>query len=958
MRLVTLGGLRLEGSDFAEPQPLLLLTYVALHDTCLRKELQALFWPHQIDATRRSKSLSEALRRLKKLDPNLLESGRGRLGCHVPVDAAEFRRALTQKEYERAVALYRGPFLYGLEETRLRLGEEVSEWLSIERATLQNSFADVLLTLAEERRRQGEAAGARALVLRAFRLPHGVALPSLYNVERMHRLLLELGFPADADAVQRATAEWHGGFASRVSVKGGRPRQEVGVTSLFVGREAELTQLHEHFLAGERLVTVTGLAGIGKTELAKAFVQQSESLFDEIALVPLADLPQDAPAGALWQALADALGVKPQLEYLTEAVTGHLAAPRILLVLDNFEALLQLRGVIGQLLRACSELRILVTSRERLGLEDERVFRLSGLSLPPQGSTLAQLGRSAAGKLFLSSAARQGAVFSDEDAPLLLELCRHTVGVPLALKLVAGWTASLPLAELVERSRSDLGALSAADGEDLNAAFDLSVTLLDAETATVFRELSVFRGGFSLSAAEQLLGAKPRHLRRLLDASLLSFERDRYSLHPLLARYLYERHPAKAALRSRHATFYLTALQAAAQPERPSEKPPGSKGKVDFQTSSANIAAAWRWAVRQEWMHVLQPALPTLQRLYDLHSRPQQGLELVEEAAAALQDKGMAVALQASRAWFLLRSSRYAEAVHTAEAALTLSGGCARETCLNTLGAAYDSLGRFAEARGYFETAFTYAEPDSGEAASALTNLAINAVNRGDYAEARSRLAAAEHLFDQQGIAAKKIWCNYVGGWLALETGNTLEARLRLEQASDCAKALGLAHWALLSRAKLAHLFALEGRRERAEQLGYEVLTEARAQRSIGKEVRAHGTLGAVHLLEDEPQRALEHYRAGLKKARWTQSDPIILHHLVGVLQAGTKNSLCGLSADLYAYCKAKTPYMVYADRKVFQGLPSYDGTPVWCDLPSEQVATLILSILEEAGTSELPHLP
>ena len=378
----------------------------------------------------------------------------------------------------------------------------------------------------------------------------------------------------------------------------------------------------------------------------------------------------------------------------------------------------------------------------------------------------------------------------------------------------------------------------------------------------------------------------------------------------------------------------------------------GSKDTAgtEFRAEAANLAAAWRWAVRQGWVTELQAALPALQRRYDLQSRPQQGLELVEEAAAVQSEGDLAVALQASRAWFLLRSSRYAEAVQVAAAALPLSDGSAQETCLNTLGAAHDALGRFAEARTYFGRALARAEPTSGEAASASTNLAINAIKQGDYCEARSRLAAAEGLFTEQGKAAKMVWCAYVGGWLALETGDLLAARSKLEQASDSATALGLKHWALLSRAKLAHLFALEGRSERAKQLGYDVLAEARALHSSSKEARAHGTLGTVHLLADEPRRALRHYLAGLKKARRTQSDPVMLHHLVGILRSGTKPSLCGLSDHLYEYCKAKTLHMFYVDRKVFQMLPSHDAAPAWQGVPTEQVTTLVLSMLEEAG--------
>ena len=970
MRLFTLGGLKLE-PGLTDPQPLLVLAFVALEGERSRGELKELFWPHQPDKTKRSKSLSDVVRRLNRADPRLLEPGRGALSSYltsyVGVDALDFQTAVGDKRYEEAVELYGGTFLGGLERKRLRLGEEVREWLEGKRSELQEGFVRTLLALADEHVRRGDPAAARGRVRQALALPEGVAPPSAQALARMKALLLAAGFGGEAEGIGEKMHHLYGspslGSLALTPWRGvGLQTQflQTGAES-FVGRETELGELAEHFGAATRLVTVTGLAGIGKTALARAFARQAFPYFDGAHVVSLSPAPDAAPSD-LWRRLSEALGVTGSTEGLTEL----LREKALLLIFDNFDSVDNFgnpkshaasRSVIAALLRDCPRVGVLVTSRERLGLEGEHVVRLGGLDLPQEVTTLSELSRTDAGRLLLAEARRRAFALRDEDAPALAELCRQTAGVPLALKLAADWLPSLPLGALVAllgtRLRSPGSALGA-----VAAAFDVSLERLEPEARALFSRLGVFGGGFGFGAAAAVVGARPDTLKRLVDASLLEFGGRRYGLHPLIGRYLGERFGVTDALRAKHARYFLDALGAVVSDD-PREK---DRAVEALREDLDNLVAAWTWAVSQDEAALLQTRLPALQRLCDGLSQARVGLELVDRAllahathAAAPQEDPH---LSASRAWFLLRLGRYQEAITQATSALpllsgALTGACAaKETCFNALGAAHDALGGFAEARRAFEASLRLAQTGSGEAATAMTNLAVNAINRGAYSEARTHLTEARTLFGAQAKRGKLVWCAYVGGWLALETGELPRARVALEEALTEAQTLDLTHWALLCKLKRAHLFALEGYAERAKRLGYEVLKDVRAQK-FGKEARVHATLGTI-CLQEEPVTALAHYSASLRMLRSTGSEPLMLQSLVGILSALSVLEPLPIGAPLFTFCARSVPKMFYVDRRNFQdinvqGLAPGATDPAWQTLSTSEVASLVLSLLEEA---------
>lgn len=922
MHLCTLGGLRLEGSDFTEPLPLLLLSYLSLTGKTPRGTLKALFWPHLTDAIKRSKSLSEALRRLKLVSPNLIEPGREMLASYVTSDAAQFQQAVTEQDYEKAFALYRGEFLQGLEYTRLHLGEELEGWITQQRSRLQAHYLTALLHLAEDALFTGNRKLAELYAARAVDLsPDAELLPGT-SLRHLDTLLTRLGLNAERSMLRAQLQDLYT-----------LPPEPTDNHSDLIGRESELTHLNRSFLAGERLVTLTGLPGIGKTRLARAFMAQYQHLFEAGHFVSLHTLGNASPE-ALWRKLAETLQVTPA------QLLVYLRSHQHLLVLDNAELAPQLSTIIAELLSACPRLAILLVSRDVTGLPQEQVVRLTGLTLPEPSAPLRLLRRTAAGQLLLAEAERQGIRFQPEDAPSLAALCALLGGLPLALKLAAAWLTALSAAQLLVRLPDNLTMLSRNDA-DLSSAFDLSVTLLPKPVQEVFRQLGVFCSSFDVEAAEAVTCAHPEQLRRLVDASLLEFDGQRYSLHPLVLSYLNATHPPEDALLTCYTNHYLTRLES---------------GKAQTSADLDNLSYAWEWTAAQGGAATLANYIAPLQNFCDRLARPETGLRLFTTLAQHTTPQCQP-AVDARRAWCLLRLGRYQEARSLAQAAFKRlpSYSSEHETCLSTLGAANDSLGAFEAAATAFQQVLASVPDTSGEAATALANLAINAIKRGDYSAAADYITQAATTFEAQGKVAKQVWCRYIRGWLALETADLLQARLLLNSGLETARTHHLLHWSLMCQLKLAQLHAAEGYPARGRTLCQGVLKEIRTKRLHNKTARALSTLAELELRSAQPKAALYYYAESLKHLAPTESEPLLLQNLMGLLRALQELPQPPFTAELNGFCHHRQANMVYADRQLLANLPRQPQSQVWLQLTTGEVTTLVLSLLQDEGMLEHP---
>ncbi len=357
----------------------------------------------------------------------------------------------------------------------------------------------------------------------------------------------------------------------------------------FVGRAAELVEVRA--LAGSsRLVTLAGAGGSGKTRLAlQAAAEQIGRSPDGVWLVELASLTDGTQIPG---AVAAALGIAEHTgPTLTEKVTDALAGQDTLLVLDNCEHLIDAAAKFcDQVIRHCPRVRFLTTSREPLGIDGERIYRVPSMSLPPADvDAVGELSGSDAVQLFAERARMQLPAFAVDDVavPLVVTICRRLDGIPLALELAAARLSSMSLRQVADRldQRFRLltgGARNAMPRQQtLQATVEWSFGLLAQRERDTLRRLSVFAGGFDLEAAEAVCTSASVDefdvadlLGSLVDKSLVVADRSpdsvRYRLLETIRQYSAQEllradgDEEVLRVRSRHADYFIGLAQLAA----------------------------------------------------------------------------------------------------------------------------------------------------------------------------------------------------------------------------------------------------------------------------------------------------------------------------------------------------------------------------------------------------------
>ena len=298
-----------------------------------------------------------------------------------------------------------------------------------------------------------------------------------------------------------------------------KPPRWFAVSTPFVGRDAEMAAL-VNAVSSNRLVTVTGIGGVGKTRLvAESLGELAAQLEMPVAVAELGAVP----AGSVDGAVASAFGLDVRTGTPRTAVSEYLGAGSQLLVIDNCEHVLaDARDLTGALLRACPRVRIIATSRHRLGLRDEQVLPLDPLLTNAADVPAQQLRDTAPVRLFTDRVrrVRPDLPVTAETVALSAAICRRVDGVPLAIELAAAQAAAIGLVPVLDRL-GDLDVLADADG-GMRAVLDRSWTLLTRSEQELLARLSVFAADFDLDAVEHACGpAAATRLAHLADASLL-----------------------------------------------------------------------------------------------------------------------------------------------------------------------------------------------------------------------------------------------------------------------------------------------------------------------------------------------------------------------------------------------------------------------------------------------------
>ena len=457
----------------------------------------------------------------------------------------------------RAIELYRGDFLEGF---FVADAPAFQEWALLEREHLRSLAIQAFQRLVRGYAARNQALAAldcaqRLLDLDPWREETHRWIMRLWAVlgqrdaameqyESCRRLLARTFGVEPSPETQRLLAQIRlGALSPPVS-------HLPGPATPFVDRTQELADLCA--LLGDpscRLLTVTGLGGVGKSRLAlEAAARQASSFLHGVCYVDLHALhePQELPR-ALLRSLGLALAQGNDAQAL---LLAHLRERQTLLFLDGYEQRLAGAPFLAQILEAGPEIKLLVTSQERLHLQGEWVFHLDGLACPPTatGTDPTSFG---AVQLFLQVARRAcpGFQVGPEDWGHLVRICQLTGGHPLAIEMAAAWVRLLPLAEIEEQIACHLDFLASSLHDlperhrSVQAIFDRSWDLLTAQEQDTLRQLSRHQGSFRLTEAAELTGVSLAVLSALVDKSLLQrTSAGRYRLPELLRQYIQERH--------------------------------------------------------------------------------------------------------------------------------------------------------------------------------------------------------------------------------------------------------------------------------------------------------------------------------------------------------------------------------------------------------------------------------
>ena len=668
-----------------------------------REALATLLWPESTDALRNLRKSLHLLR--QTLDS--CETGLSDRVLHVTrqtvmvsetavsLDTHHFEQALTQvaahahqtvatcpaclTALQEATTLYQGDFLSGL---TLPDAIGFEEWLLLKRENLHQAALTSLRQLADAHEHRGafdkaQQAAARQISLEPWH--EGAYRQSMRLLARQGRrgealaqyelcrevLAAELGVEPGPETMALRQQISQGEYASE------KPAEAQVLLhhfppqfNHFVGRGEEVTAVVQHLLDPDcRLLTLLGPGGIGKTRLSLEVVAQAVSQYPALGADYFAD-------GCYFVALADAANrdlfvatTAKALDITFQAADNpeqqllrYLADKKILLVLDNFEQLVETAVFVAEILNAAPQVHLLISSREPLNLQAEWRLPLDGLSYPSietrrglslskSGLRQAQPSSSDATDLFMQTARRVCPDFQPDETEwqAIIRICQLTQGLPLALQIAAAWTRLTSCATIAAEITRNLDFLATTLRDtplrhrSIRAVFEQSWQSLSPSEQTRLAQISVFAGGFDLEAALYVMAGSMLELSTLLDKSLLRRDGNastepgrsgRYDIHELLRQFAAEKLAAwqndiAAQTRQQHSAYYLRFI--AAQKHLFSQSTTGLSWEA-AQAEIDNVRQAWEWAVSHSHWDEIGKAVDGLSLYYHMHGLYQEGL--------------------------------------------------------------------------------------------------------------------------------------------------------------------------------------------------------------------------------------------------------------------------------------------------------------------------------------------
>jgi predicted ATPase/DNA-binding CsgD family transcriptional regulator len=416
-------------------------------------------------------------------------------------------------------------------------------------------------------------------------------------------------------------------------------------TTEFIGREQELLTLSQ-FLRNlkVRLITILAPGGMGKSRLALELGARALGDFTNgVFFAPLAPLRDPEH---IVNAIAESTGFQFMSDQREpkQQILDFLSNKNMLLILDNFEHLLEGASLVTDILKAAPDVQVIVTSREKLSLRGEKTYTVSGMEFPDWETPEDALQYDAV-KLFLQGAQLAATDFElvADDLKFLARICRLVEGMPLAIVLAAAWVEVLSFQEIADEISQSIDFLAAEMRDvprrqwSIRAVFEPTWNRMNENEQAAFMRFSVFRGGATRKATQYVTGADLKTLQALVNKSLIERSTEhnpagRYAMHELLRQYaetkLDESGDADLT-RNTHSEYYLNAL---------AEREEDIKGRDqigtlnDIESDFENVKAAWYWAVERKKTDLLDRAMDCLDLFCEYRSHSQEAIALFNQA--------------------------------------------------------------------------------------------------------------------------------------------------------------------------------------------------------------------------------------------------------------------------------------------------------------------------------------
>ena len=668
----------------------------------------------------------------------------------------------------------------------------------------------------------------------------------------------------------------------------------------FVGREKEISAV-TRLIAANRLVTLTGPGGTGKTRLSlRVAADLLDSFPHGVWFVELAALADPA---LVPQTVMTTLGLREESGHsLLEILTDFLRAKTVLLILDNCEHLVEASAQLAEtLLQACPNLRLLVSSREALGIPGETPYRVPSLAIPDGHTAYSaeSIVQFEAARLFVERAKAVAPAFavSDENASAIAKICARLDGIPLAIELAAARVKILKVEQIAERLDDRFRLLTGGSRtalprqQTLRALIDWSYDLLSIMERSLLVRLSIFAGGWTLEAAEKVCGDDQLPdfdildlLMQLVNKSLVVVDADngsetRYRMLETIRQYAREKLAETEdglRLRNSHLDYFL-ALAERAEPELIGPQVAVWLRQLDADLD--NLRAALEWSLGQNTRAGLRLTCALMQ-YWTAHNDIHEGIEwlllLLRQPDATprtvIRAKGLATLAFLYEAQLEnMLAEPYAREALTIYRELGDQRGEA--FALYVLGSALCGHDDYPAGRPLvFESLALYRKLGDQAGVSEVLYALGNFIDEQNPERARGymdeSLKLAQTLGDAAGVAARL--SNL--GRIAYRVGDYPSARARLTEALELQRRLGRSDISFIIEA-LGELAMREGHYDEAREYFEEGIALAREGGRINANFWIFSCLGFVHLRLGEYARAravfLEaqdgFYKAGLK---------------------------------------------------------------------------------------------